>query len=85
MRRAWVLSVGRTTGPLTQAYYSNLQSDDWICGDAYFGSMVTCLALKLETVTRVNKSNGAEVGEPLGVDSSFVIKNNSTLFPKAPL
>ena len=70
---------------LRQAYYSNLQSGDWTCGDSHFGSMATCLALKLETATRVNKSNGAEVREPLGVDSSFVIKNNSSLFPKAPL
>lgn len=70
---------------LRQAYYSNLQIGDWTCGDSYFGSMATCLALKLEPVTRVNKNDESDVRGPLGVESSFVIKNNTYLFPKAPL
>ena len=74
---------------LRQAFESNLQQGDWICGDAWFGSVQSVLALRNEQVERVkvNDDGGNQevVREKLGVDSMFMVKNNSSLFSKAPL
>ena len=75
---------------LRQAYHSNLQAGDWVTGDAYFGSMQSVIALRKEIVSRqvIDMETGAvkeRVREPLGVESTFVVKNNSSLYPKGPL
>ena len=69
---------------LRQACYSRLGDGCWTGGDAWFGSAQTVLALKLEEVVRVDK-DGNETRKPLNVESSFVIKNNTRLFPRAPM
>ena len=69
---------------LRQAYFSNLQEGDWIGGDSFFGSIATCLALKLEEVTHIDEE-GAEHQHKMNVESSFIVKNKSSLFPRAPL
>lgn len=48
---------------------SGIKRGGYTVGDAWFGSVGACIALK----------------KKLGVESSFIIKNNSALFPKAPL
>jgi len=49
----------------------------------WFGSVETCLALKLQEATHVK--DGIETREPLDVESTFIVKNNSRLFPRRPL
>jgi len=49
-------------------------------GDAWFGSVAACLALKLE---ETEDDNGDLV--PMDVDSAFVVKNNTSCFPRGPL
>ena len=73
---------------LRQAYHSNLQQGDWITGDAWFGSVQSAIALKNQVVTRLVVTEDGDrerVREPLGVDSSFVVKNNCSLYPRGPL
>lgn len=71
---------------LRQAHNCGLHKKgaSWIGGDAWFGSVASCLALKLQEVTYV-KEDGEEITRKMGIDSSFVIKNNTSLFPKRVL
>jgi hypothetical protein len=63
---------------LRQAYFSNLRPGSWLGGDAWFGSVASCLALKLEDVTYTD-ADGVEHERPLGVELTFVLKNNVSL------
>lgn len=54
---------------LRQAKNAGIPNGGWVCGDAWFGSVAACITLK----------------KILGVNSTFVVKNNTTLFPKQPL
>jgi len=67
---------------LRQAYYSKLlqQKNPFCGGDAWFGSVAACLALKLEEVYFDDGSR-----KPMGIDSTFVVKNNTSCFPRGPL
>lgn len=56
----------------------------WIGGDAWFGSVASASALKLQKVT-YKDTDGNETEKPLNIESSFIIKNNSTLFPRRVL
>ena len=76
--------LGHVAETLRQAHCSGLQPGGWICGDAWFGSVACCLALKLEPVTHVD-DHGNETSHPLGVESTFIVKNNVSVFPRAPI
>ena len=67
---------------LRQVWYTNLhkQRHPFCGGDAWFGSVAACLALKLE---EVEEEDGAMV--PMGINSAFVVKNNTSCFPRGPL
>jgi len=67
---------------LRQVYYAGLhkQKHRFCGGDAWFGSVAACLALKLE---EVEDEDGNMV--PLDIDSAFVVKNNTSCFPRGPL
>jgi len=70
---------------LRQAYYAGLRpGDGWVCGDSWFGSVACCLALKLQEVMHKNEK-GESIKQPMNVDSTFVVKNNTQLFPRGPL
>ena len=58
-----------TAEVLRQVKNSGLKRGGWVGGDAWFGSIQTAVNTKLVH----------------GVHSTFVIKNNSTLFPMSPL
>lgn len=69
---------------IRQVYNSGLGKGCWTGSDEWFGSVQTCLALKLEEVKYVD-DDGNESRHPLNCESSFVIKNNTRLFPRGPL
>jgi len=75
--------AAHTAEVLRQVYNSGLHDGCWTGGDTWFGSIQTCLALKLEEVTYV--VDGKETRRPLNVESSWVMKNNTRLFPRGPL
>ena len=54
---------------LRQVEGANLPEGGWVGGDAWFGSVTSAVELK----------------KRLGVDSTFVVKNNTTFFPKEQL
>ena len=59
-----------TAEVLRQVANSNVRADGgWVGGDAWFGSVASCVA----------------VWKELSVDSTFVVKQNDGLFPKRPL
>ena len=70
---------------MRQAYFSGVTKKgnaSWIGGDAWFGSVSTALALKIQEVTHHEDDTGAETVKPLDVEFSFVMKNNAALFPR---
>jgi len=73
-----------TAEVLRQVTSCGLQSGCWTGGDSWFGSVQTALALKLEEVN-YNNEDGSVTRRPLDVESSWVIKNNTRLFPRGPL
>ena len=76
--------LGHAAETLRQAHHSGLTEGSWLGGDAWFGSVASCLALKLEVVTHVDE-DGVEHEHELGVESTFVVKNNVALHPRGPL
>ena len=70
-----------TAEVLRQAYYSNLKPGSWIVGDAWFGSVATCLALKKEKVVHVDEEGDLHE-RTMDVESTFIVKNNTKLFPR---
>jgi hypothetical protein len=69
---------------LRQATFSGCSKGSFCVGDAWFGSVAACLALKLE-VTEYMKEDGSTYMSAIDIDSCWVVKNNSRLFPKLPL
>jgi len=67
---------------LRQVYYTDLhkQKNPFVGGDAWFGSVAACLALKLEKVEDEDGTN-----KPMDINSAFVVKNNTSCFPRGPL
>jgi hypothetical protein len=61
--------MGHTAEVLRQVQGSGLNAGGWVGGDAWFGSVMTCV----------------EVWKRFGVYSTFIIKNNKTLFPMQQL
>jgi len=57
-----------TAEVLRQVYNAGLRDGCWTGGDSWFGSIQTCLALKLEEVNYV--IDGKETQRPLNVESS---------------
>jgi len=67
---------------LRQVYSADLhkQKHPFCGGDAWFGSVAACLALKLEEVEHDDGSV-----RPINIESAFVVKNNTSCFPRGPL
>jgi hypothetical protein len=54
---------------LRQTQNAGVPEGGWVGGDAWFGSVASCVALSTE----------------LNVESTFILKQNESLFPKRPL
>lgn len=58
-----------TAETLRQVQNSGVPAGGWVGGDAWFGSIASCVAVSKE----------------LGVESTFVMKQNDSLYPKRPM
>jgi hypothetical protein len=69
---------------LRQASFSGCSKGFFCVDDAWFGSVAACLALKLE-VAKYMREGGSTYTSAIDIDSCWIVKNNSRLFPKLPL
>ena len=69
---------------LRQATFSGCSKGSFCVGDAWFGSVAACLALKLE-VTEYMKEDGSTYMSAIDIDSCWVGQEQQQTIPKAPM